>query len=225
MTHDYKRNGRTTLFAALNLLDGTVIGRCMRDGIATKSSSASSTPSSAPSRPESYPRHRRQLRRPQTAQGSPMARLSSALDVPFHADIGLLAQRRRVLLLRHHTPPNPTRSLPFRRPFADRDHTVHPRPQQTSTPTTAILDRSYGPLPPKQSSKNSLRSLYLLSESVHYSCRLLLRGYSAVHGSGKHIDLVVHAFRQGERHGLSSKNTAKRLFDERFKTKRYRGLK
>ena len=30
MTHDYKRNGTTTLFAALNILDGTVIGRCMR---------------------------------------------------------------------------------------------------------------------------------------------------------------------------------------------------
>jgi hypothetical protein len=30
MTHDYKRNGVTTLFAALNVLDGTVIGRCMK---------------------------------------------------------------------------------------------------------------------------------------------------------------------------------------------------
>jgi transposase len=30
MTHDYKRNGTTTLFAALNILDGTVIGRCMK---------------------------------------------------------------------------------------------------------------------------------------------------------------------------------------------------
>jgi transposase len=28
-THDYKRNGTTTLFAALNILDGTVVGRCM----------------------------------------------------------------------------------------------------------------------------------------------------------------------------------------------------
>jgi len=28
MTHDYKRNGTTTLFAALNLLDGKVIGQC-----------------------------------------------------------------------------------------------------------------------------------------------------------------------------------------------------
>jgi transposase len=29
MTHDYKRNGTTTLFAALNMLDGHVIGDCM----------------------------------------------------------------------------------------------------------------------------------------------------------------------------------------------------
>ena len=29
LTHDYKRNGTTTLFAALNMLDGKVIGECM----------------------------------------------------------------------------------------------------------------------------------------------------------------------------------------------------
>ena len=29
MTHDYKRNGTTTLFAALNVLTGTVIGQCL----------------------------------------------------------------------------------------------------------------------------------------------------------------------------------------------------
>jgi transposase len=29
ITHDYKRNGTTTLFAALNVLDGTVIGECL----------------------------------------------------------------------------------------------------------------------------------------------------------------------------------------------------
>src|SRR6266699_2791432 len=29
MTHDYKRHGTTTLFAALDVLDGTVIGQCM----------------------------------------------------------------------------------------------------------------------------------------------------------------------------------------------------
>jgi transposase len=29
-THDYERHGTTTLFAALNVLDGTVVGRCMQ---------------------------------------------------------------------------------------------------------------------------------------------------------------------------------------------------
>ena len=30
MTHDYKRHGVTTLFAALNVLEGKVIGQCMK---------------------------------------------------------------------------------------------------------------------------------------------------------------------------------------------------
>ena len=30
LTHDYKRHGTTTLFAALNVLDGTVIGQCQK---------------------------------------------------------------------------------------------------------------------------------------------------------------------------------------------------
>jgi hypothetical protein len=30
MTHDYIRNGTTTLFAALDVLEGTVVGRCMQ---------------------------------------------------------------------------------------------------------------------------------------------------------------------------------------------------
>jgi transposase len=30
MTHDYKRNGTTTLFAALDVLEGTIIGKCMQ---------------------------------------------------------------------------------------------------------------------------------------------------------------------------------------------------
>jgi transposase len=30
LTHDYKRHGTTTLFAALNVLDGSVIGECRR---------------------------------------------------------------------------------------------------------------------------------------------------------------------------------------------------
>jgi transposase len=44
MTHDYKRHGTTTLFAALNIVEGNVIGRCMQRH-PIRSSSASSMPS------------------------------------------------------------------------------------------------------------------------------------------------------------------------------------
>src|ERR1700686_990609 len=53
MTHDYKRQGTTTLFAALNTLDGVVLGRCMQRH-PIRSSSAFSMPSSARSRPGSW---------------------------------------------------------------------------------------------------------------------------------------------------------------------------
>jgi hypothetical protein len=50
MTRDYKRNGTTTLFAALDVLDGRVIGRCMQ-ATGIRSSSAFSTRSRARSPP------------------------------------------------------------------------------------------------------------------------------------------------------------------------------
>jgi hypothetical protein len=64
MTHDYKRNGTTTLFAALNMLDGTVIGECMpATGIASSSASQDHRRThAAKSRPASH-RRRRLLRR------------------------------------------------------------------------------------------------------------------------------------------------------------------
>jgi hypothetical protein len=36
MTHDYIRNGTTTLFAALNILDGSVIGQCHMDQLTSR---------------------------------------------------------------------------------------------------------------------------------------------------------------------------------------------
>ena len=48
MTHDYQRHGTTTLFAALDTLDRSVIGQCLPDTVARSScgSSARSTASS-----------------------------------------------------------------------------------------------------------------------------------------------------------------------------------
>ena len=69
MTHDYKRHGTTTLFAALNVLDGTVIGRYMQrhrhqefirflNAIETRRAGQArpSTPSSTTTPPTSIPR-------------------------------------------------------------------------------------------------------------------------------------------------------------------------
>jgi len=80
MTHDYKRHGITTLFAALDVLEGKVIGQCMKRQSATKTE---------------RPRHPRQLRRTQASQSSGMARSPSALCLPLHSDLGILAQCNR----------------------------------------------------------------------------------------------------------------------------------
>jgi hypothetical protein len=41
MTHDYKRNGTTTLFAALNTANGEVFGLCQQKHTVIRSGSAS----------------------------------------------------------------------------------------------------------------------------------------------------------------------------------------
>ena len=67
LTHDYKRHGTTTLFAAMNVLDGTVIGRNMQRH-RHQEFIRSSTPSSAKFRREDCPCDPRQLRRPQAPE-------------------------------------------------------------------------------------------------------------------------------------------------------------
>ena len=81
MTHDYKRNGTTTLFAALNVLDGTVFGTNMQ-------------------------RHRHQefIRFLNALEREIPAGASSALDLPLHPDVKLMAECRRGLL-RQTLPP------------------------------------------------------------------------------------------------------------------------
>jgi transposase len=160
MTHGYKRNGTTTLFAALNILDGTVIGRCMR-------------------------RHRHQE----------FIRFLNAVEraVPagkvVHAIVDNYAAHKQPNVLKWLADhprwtsisprPRPRGSTPSRassRPSHAARSDAEPsipsticrtRSHATLTPTTAIVGPSHGPPPPKRSSKNSLRSLYLLSESVH----------------------------------------------------------
>jgi hypothetical protein len=110
MTHDYKRHGTTTLFAALNIL---------------RPQHAAPSPSGVHPLPQhdrgaapggkSNPRHRRQLCDPQASEGAPMAGAASALDVPLHPDLRIVAQCSRRLLLQAHAPAPPARRVPIRR--------------------------------------------------------------------------------------------------------------
>jgi hypothetical protein len=98
MTHDYKRNGTTTLFAALNVLDGTVIGQNMQKH-----------------RHQGHSYHIGQLRRPQTPQSSRLAGSPYPLYLPLHTNFMLMAQCSRGLLRHSHKTTPQTRRLPLRR--------------------------------------------------------------------------------------------------------------
>jgi len=83
MTHNYKRHGTTTLFAALNVLDGTVIGQNMQrhrhqEFIRFLNRIEREVPED-----KAIPRHSRQLRGAQEGQGPGMARPPSALTFHF----------------------------------------------------------------------------------------------------------------------------------------------
>jgi transposase len=81
LTHDYKRNGTTTLFAALNVLDGSVISRYMQRH---RHSCASSTPSSTPCRPASSSTRSSTTTRPtsirRSSSGSPVTPVGCSIS-------------------------------------------------------------------------------------------------------------------------------------------------
>ena len=98
MTHDYKRHGTTTLFAALNVLEGRVIGRCMQRHRHQEFIRFLNAIEGRRARGKAGPCDPRQLRRPQASQGPRVAYVPSALFLPLHPNILLLAQRRRRFL-------------------------------------------------------------------------------------------------------------------------------
>ena len=143
MTHDYKRNGTTTLFAALNVLDGTVIGRNMQ---ATSPSGVHPIPQHdrAPGpRRQEHPRDPRQLRCSQASKGAPMARPARALHLPLHADLMLLAQCCRRLLRQTHQAAAKARHLPLARRSPGRHQPLRRRAERR--PQALHMDRRSRP--------------------------------------------------------------------------------
>ncbi len=95
--------------------------------VSLRSGSASLRPISSPR--IAHPRHRRQLRHPQTSRGVRMACPSSALDLPLHPDFRLVAQCGRGLLRQAHAPPSQARRLPIRRTVEACHRSLHRRDQ------------------------------------------------------------------------------------------------
>ena len=122
-THDYKRNGTTSLFAALDIATGTVIGQWpeFRSGSRRGQRSA---------RPRSWT-----TIDPQDEDDPRLVRPASALACPFHA-VCLMAQPGRALLRRSDGKADPARRSPIdRRTGAGRT---------TSRPSTRPPSRSDG---------------------------------------------------------------------------------
>ena len=101
MTHDYKCHRTTTLFAALNVLDGTVIGRNMQRHRHQEFIRFLNTVETQAPRQrmihaivDNYATHKH----PRCGNGWP----GTPLDLPLHSDMGILAQRRRRLLRQAH---------------------------------------------------------------------------------------------------------------------------
>src|SRR5271165_1703106 len=113
MTHDYQRHGTTTLFAAPDILEGKVIGRCMqrhrhqefirflnaleRQGPADKAVHVVL---------DNYATHKH-------PKGARLARTPSARHLPLHADFVFLGQRGRRLVCQAHPTTPQARHLYF----------------------------------------------------------------------------------------------------------------
>jgi hypothetical protein len=113
MTHDYKRHGTTKLFAALHILDGTVIGRnrqrhCHQEFIRFLNTIEEQVPVGKVIHAivDNYAHT-------QASKGAPMAGAASPLDIPLHSDISVLAKRGRRLLRQTHTQTPQARRVPI----------------------------------------------------------------------------------------------------------------
>jgi hypothetical protein len=108
MTHDYLRHGTTTLFAALNVLDGMVNDQCMARH-RTRNSSAPQPDRGRRARRKAGARHTRQLGRPQASQRARLAGPAPGLDISFTPPLLFLAKRSRDLLRVAYPPALPAR--------------------------------------------------------------------------------------------------------------------
>ena len=144
MTHDYKRHGTTTLFAALHVAIGEVIHKCLprhrhQEFLRFMSEVEKRTDPDLDLHVilDNHATHKHKHKKVAAWLGA-----ASARAVPLHAHLGLVAQPRRALLLRADaTPAQAARSE--QREATDRhDHGLHREPEPG--PGAVQVDRRRG---------------------------------------------------------------------------------
>ena len=153
MTHDYKRNGTTTLFAALNVLTGVVIGQCLPRHrheeflkfLRTIDREVPETPCGA-----SDPG---QLRHPQPPRRADLAGPPPAVPPALHPDLLVVAEPGRTLVPRTHRQGTTPWQLQLRARPHHRHRGIPRRPQPR--PQTLRLDRHRGDRSSKRSAADA----------------------------------------------------------------------
>ena len=128
MTHDYKRNGTATLFAALNVADGTVISMCddrhrHQEWLQFLRVIDQVTPAGKDVHliADNYATHKH-------VKVQAMVEAASALPRPLHADQFVLAEYGRAFLPRPNAEPAASRRLPRCRGVDHGDWRLHRPP-------------------------------------------------------------------------------------------------
>ena len=133
-THDYRRNGTTSLFAALESRPVSS-SRSFIAGIARWSSGKflDVVEAPVPAAPR-CPSHHGQLRHAQDADDPELVRQAPALSCPLHSDLRVLDEPRGALVRRAHEQTLAARRASQRRGTESGDPGIHRRPQRRPTP-------------------------------------------------------------------------------------------
>ena len=128
-THDYKRHGTTSLFAALDVATGRVIGKCYRppgQGV-PRLPEGDRRPSP---RRAGHPHRHGQLRHPQDGGGQGVAGAAAALACSLYADFGVLDQSGRTLVRRTDAQATAARRAHLHPPARSRYPGLHRKTQR-----------------------------------------------------------------------------------------------
>ena len=125
-TPDYVRNGTTSLFAALNVATGAVIGKCYRRHRQQEFLKFLNEIDAQVEREPGVadPHRAGQLRDAQDAVGEAVVRAASGVSPPLHADERVVAEPGGAVLRRDHREADSPRGVPERGGVGEGDHGV-----------------------------------------------------------------------------------------------------